>query len=69
MTPAAQQALRQLKTAFTMASILNHPDPSKPFVVEVDASETGVGAILSERFGEKPCCLLLKEVIIHQMLL
>lgn len=29
-------------------------DPKKPFIVDVDASETGVGAILSQCFGEKP---------------
>lgn len=27
--------------------IWKHPDPSKPFILEVDALETGVGAILS----------------------
>lgn len=29
-------------------------DPSKPFIVEVDTSETGVVAVLSQRFGDKP---------------
>lgn len=53
-TPAAQEALERLKWAFTTAPILRHPDPSRPFVMEVDASEVGVGAILSQRFGESP---------------
>lgn len=30
-------------------SVLIHPDPSLQFVVEADASNTGVGAILSQR--------------------
>lgn len=34
--------------------ILKHPDPNRPFVVEVDASDTGVGAMLSQDFGQKP---------------
>lgn len=29
------------------------PDPERPFVVEVGASESRVGAVLSQRFGEK----------------
>lgn len=29
--------------------MLTHPDPSVQFVVEVDASDTGVGAVLSQR--------------------
>lgn len=52
--PLAEAALQQLKTAFTTAPILKHLGPTKPFLVEVDASETGVGHILSQYFGEKP---------------
>lgn len=55
--PAERQvqiALNQFKEAFTTAPIIKHSDPSKPFVVEVDASEAGVGAILSQWFGDKP---------------
>lgn len=52
--PAAETALTQLKTVFTIAPILKHPDPSKVFIVEVDASEMAVRAILSQSFGDKP---------------
>lgn len=51
---SAGQAFEQLKKAFTITPILSHPDPTKPFVVEVDASETGVVAIISQWSGEKP---------------
>lgn len=41
------------ETAFTIAPILKHPDPLKPFMVKVDASESGV-AVLSQHFVDKP---------------
>lgn len=40
---AADEAFKNLKVAFTTTPILNHPDLSKLFFVEVDASESGVG--------------------------
>ena len=46
-TTAAQKAFDMLKQAFTMAPILLHPDPTKPFQVETDASDFAIGAILS----------------------
>ena len=49
----AERAFQNLKEAFTSAPILKHPDPQQPFVVEVDASETGVGAVLSQRSEER----------------
>ncbi|KAI4874687.1 hypothetical protein NFI96_023775, partial [Prochilodus magdalenae] len=47
-------AFEELKRRFTTAPLLQHPDPTKPFVVEVDASNVGVGAVLSQRSGEPP---------------
>ncbi|KAL0165682.1 hypothetical protein M9458_037526, partial [Cirrhinus mrigala] len=45
---AAQAAFDELKHRFTSAPILVTPDPSRQFVVEVDASEVGVRAVLSQ---------------------
>ncbi|KAI2647543.1 Transposon Tf2-9 polyprotein [Labeo rohita] len=42
-------ASAKLKSRFVSAPILVTPDPSRQFVVEVDASEVGVGAVLSQR--------------------
>ena len=42
------KAFEELKR-FISKPVLVNPDPSLPFVVEVDASEVGVGAILSQR--------------------
>ncbi len=50
-TPVATEAFEKLKEAFTHAPILVHPDPKKPFIVEVDASTSGVGAVLSQQLG------------------
>lgn len=50
---------------FTSAPILLIPNPDRPFVVEVDASEVGVGAILSQR-GEDgklhPCAFMSRRL-------
>ncbi|KAK3574226.1 hypothetical protein QTP86_004306 [Hemibagrus guttatus] len=48
-SPAAEEAFNTLKKAFTTAPLLIHLDPDKPFIVEVDASTTGVGAVLSQQ--------------------
>ncbi len=53
-SPAAHQAFRTLKERFTTAPILHHPDPEREFIVEVDASSTGNGAVLSQRQGDPP---------------
>ncbi len=50
----AHEAFDSLKTTFSTAPILRHPDPHVPFVVEVDASTTGARAVLSQLFGEPP---------------
>ncbi|KAL0148088.1 hypothetical protein M9458_056628, partial [Cirrhinus mrigala] len=46
---AADATFAKLKGCFVSAPILVAPDPSRQFVVEVDASEVGVGAVLSQR--------------------
>ncbi|KAL0147487.1 hypothetical protein M9458_057202 [Cirrhinus mrigala] len=53
-SPSANQAFCDLRRRFTTAPILHHPDPNIPFLVEVDASSMGVGAVLSQRQGQPP---------------
>uniref|UniRef100_A0A673KGR5 Gypsy retrotransposon integrase-like protein 1 n=1 Tax=Sinocyclocheilus rhinocerous TaxID=307959 RepID=A0A673KGR5_9TELE len=53
-SPAARSAFQTLKERFTTAPILYHPDPEREFIVEVDASSTGIGAVLSQRHGNPP---------------
>lgn len=61
-SPAADEAFTSLKKRFTSAPILIQPDPDRQFIVEVDASDVGVGAVLSQRSAvdEKvhPCAFL-----------
>ncbi|KAL0150314.1 hypothetical protein M9458_054422 [Cirrhinus mrigala] len=56
-----QRHFDELRRRFTTAPILHHPDPDRPFIVEVDASSTGVGAVLSQCQGDPakmfPCAL------------
>ncbi|KAK3572408.1 hypothetical protein QTP86_032628 [Hemibagrus guttatus] len=62
----AQAAFQRLKERFTMAPIPHHPDPDLPFVVEVDASSSGLGAVLSQRHGKPgklhPCAFYSRKL-------
>ncbi|KAK3507763.1 hypothetical protein QTP70_000217 [Hemibagrus guttatus] len=64
--PAAAQAFDKLKTAFTTAPLLVHPNPEFPFIVEVNASTTGVGAVLSQQQGNPrklhPCAFFSRKL-------
>ncbi|KAI2664272.1 Transposon Tf2-9 polyprotein [Labeo rohita] len=46
---SAQEAFDKLKKLFSSAPILITPDTTHQFIVEVDASNVGVGAVLSQR--------------------
>ncbi|KAL0200166.1 hypothetical protein M9458_003353, partial [Cirrhinus mrigala] len=65
-TPDASKAFKNLKKAFTQAPLLTHPDPDLPFVVEVDALTTGVGAVLSQHHGTParlhPCAYFSRKL-------
>ncbi|KAK6323383.1 hypothetical protein J4Q44_G00057220 [Coregonus suidteri] len=62
----ADRAFGRLKDLFTSAPVLAHPDPSLPFQVEVDVSEAGIGAVLSQRSGTppklRPCAFYSKKL-------
>lgn len=59
-------AFNCLKAMFTSAPILSHPDPNRQFVVEVDASDVGVEAVLSQQdpAGQKlqPCAFFRQQL-------
>jgi len=51
-TPACETAFRTLQQCLTHAPVLAFPDFSRPFTIACDASRSGLGAILSQRFDE-----------------
>uniref|UniRef100_A0A6I8RAB1 Gypsy retrotransposon integrase-like protein 1 n=1 Tax=Xenopus tropicalis TaxID=8364 RepID=A0A6I8RAB1_XENTR len=63
--PVALEAFQSLKDAFISASVLRHPEPHLPFFIEVDASDVGAGAILSQRHSADgklhPCAYFSKK--------
>jgi len=48
----AEEAFRELKQWFTTAPILAHFDATKPVIIETDASNFAIGAVLSQRDEE-----------------
>ncbi|KAK3556252.1 hypothetical protein QTP70_007146 [Hemibagrus guttatus] len=65
-TDQTRVAFQQLKDCFTTAPILRHLDPDLPFAVEVDASSSGLGAVLSQCHGEPgklhPCAFYSRKL-------
>uniref|UniRef100_A0A803SM11 ribonuclease H n=1 Tax=Anolis carolinensis TaxID=28377 RepID=A0A803SM11_ANOCA len=51
-TEQAEKGFQQLKKLFTTQPILQHPDPKTPFVVQADASDVAIGAVLMQPVGE-----------------
>ena len=48
-----QTAFESMKTHLTEAPILVYPNFSKPFILDLDASDTSIGAIISQVHDEK----------------
>ena len=66
-TPVAAAAFERLKEGFSQAPVLVHPNTELPFVVEVDASDSGIGAVLSQRTEQDdqlhPCAFYSRRLL------
>ncbi|KAI2647274.1 Retrovirus-related Pol polyprotein from transposon 17.6 [Labeo rohita] len=47
-SPEAERAFQRVKKALTSEPVLRAPDFTRPFLVQTDASDTGLGAVLSQ---------------------
>ena len=48
-TPECQSAFERLKVKLTTAPVLAYPDYGRPFILDTDASDVGIGGVLSQR--------------------
>ncbi|KAI3377761.1 hypothetical protein L3Q82_008904, partial [Scortum barcoo] len=64
--PKAEEAFQRLKRLFTTAPVFTMPDPQLQFIVEVDACNQGVGAVLPQRSTSDncihPCAFLSRKL-------
>ena len=51
-TKDCQEAFEKLKGLLISAPVLSTPDYSSPFIIHVDASDVGAGAVLLQKFNE-----------------
>jgi len=61
--PQAEEAFRSLKRAMTQVPVLALPDFSKPFVIETDACDIGVGAVLTQ--GGRPLAYISQALAVR----
>ena len=64
-----QKAFEKIKAVLTNYPVLKAPDFSKEFMLAVDASESGVGAVLLQKDDndvEHPVCYYSKKLLLHQ---
>lgn len=50
---SCDKAFNELKSKLTEAPILGHPDFKQPYILEIDASLSGLGAVLSQDQGDR----------------
>ena len=53
LPPEAQEAVNILKEKVQSMPVLVFPDFNKPFILEMDASKEGLGAVLSQKQSDR----------------
>lgn len=64
-TDLHQNAFNSLKKMLVSPAVLKYPDPHQPYVLYTDASDCGLGAVLTQTDQdgvERPVCFLSKKV-------
>lgn len=63
-TSEAESAFVKLKTLLTSTPVVTCPDYSKPFIIQCDASNHGIGAVLCQQSeeGEQPIAYLSRKL-------
>ena len=61
-TDRQQNAFETLKQKLCEAPVLKYPDFNKNFVLTTDASNEGLGAILSQSQDGHPCCYISRTL-------
>lgn len=65
LTDAGKESFEKLKNALCSAPVLSQPDFGKPFVIQCDASKTGVGGVLfqcDDHGKEHPIAYVSKKI-------
>ncbi len=64
-TPECEEAFKALRLMLTSSPVLIPPDYSLPFVVQTDASDVGLGVVLSQVVDEveHPVCFLSTKLL------
>ena len=68
-TPTCQDTFDELKQKLTQAPVLAFPDFSKSFILETDASGSGLGAVLAQEQEDgmvKPICYASRTLQTHE---
>ena len=58
MDPGLSGGVRSTKKALMEAPVLAYPDYLKPFILEMDASLKGLGAVLSQKGNDNEICVI-----------
>ena len=68
-TPECVVAFQRLKEILCSAPVLVTPDFTRPFIVQTDASDRGVGAVLSqpvEGGGDRPVAYFSRKLLVRE---